>query len=375
MEKTLRVSVLLAFLVTAVPGCARTENSPLDLPKHLEVVCDGVYVPERVTGIFDRWVRETIGKAGSSFGVWAVGPDRHSYHRLFLGRIPDTWGSNVMQAKTAFIRVCRGRLGSLTLSSPPECLSGLASPLLPGDMGRHEVHVLSVDISLRAGPDGAGSGKPLHAAVISDRSSSMRDILDDQGSAIRDAFDRWVRKAGTLKESTFNAYVVDQSYASTRRNFFVAVPPFSLGERVAYVLGGRRELLQAECRDVGKNASAVVEALNVAVREMKDRPGGHELLILSDMRQFTPGVWNFERAVPEAEAFLSWLKREGLDIDLSGISITVCGFHNHRSPEASAFSARTFADIQGLWRTVFQKMGADEVRFFTRYDRTVLSSR
>ena len=94
--------------------------------------------------------------------------------------------------------------------------------------------------------------------------------------------------------------------------------------------------------------------------------GRYRLVVLSDLRQFTPGVWNFDQAVPSPPHFLAWLKKTQLFSDLRDIPVLGCGMHTGHFGSYSAAHAHAASRVSG--RLPFEGMGAPEVKLFSSCD-------
>lgn len=99
-------------------------------------------------------------------------------------------------------------------------------------------------------------------------------------------------------------------------------------------------------------ASGVVEAVYVGVSRLRGASGDKTMILMSDMRQVTPGIWNFERKVPDFENFAGWLDSAG-KIDAGDLNLAVCGFNTgtRESPVAMAEHIR----LRELWEKVFRE--------------------
>jgi hypothetical protein len=152
---------------------------------------------------------------------------------------------------------------------------------------------------------------------------------------------------------------------SLRSVYHVTVPDLSVGERVAFVLGARRDLAKLLDGSVEKYASTIAEAISASVRRLRERQGRYQLVVLSDLLQITSGVWDFDQAVPSPHHFLLWLKKTQLAADLRGIPVLACGMH---TGHFGSYSAAHAAQLHGVWQAVFQGMGAPKVKLFSSCD-------
>jgi hypothetical protein len=147
--------------------------------------------------------------------------------------------------------------------------------------------------------------------------------------------------------------------------YHVTVPAVSVGERVAFILGARRELAHLLDGSKEQYASTIAEAVSATVRRLRERQGRYRLFVLSDLLQLTGGIWNFGGAVPTPDDFLAWLKSTQLTADLRDIPVLACGVHTGHFGTSSAAHA---TKVQEVWQAAFAAMGASEVRLFSSCD-------
>jgi hypothetical protein len=194
-----------------------------------------------------------------------------------------------------------------------------------------------------------------HFSVVCDRSDSTLGTSCSP-EALRVVFNSWITRGGLVIGSTFTVWVPGRTRDSTARVISLTTPDAPLGARAAAVLGAEQELDGAIVSAV-KASSAIAEAISVAGEHLKAKLGQRQLIILSDMRQHTPGQWNFERIAPESAAFVAWLMREKLLPNLGGVALAICGAHHQRGPNAGPFDGRLAEKITGVWSAAFKAMG------------------
>ena len=95
--------------------------------------------------------------------------------------------------------------------------------------------------------------------------------------------------------------------------------------------------------------------IGFAVIQMALRhPGRRVLILASDLRQVTPGAWDFERHVPRSAEFLAWLRRMDLMFETKAeVELTVCGFHSETPARTSRSTAVSYHRTRVLWEQVF----------------------
>jgi len=394
------VLIGLNWLGCSTGGAAGAQD---DAPLHLHVVClaavDGQAVTcesaERLAAV-ETWVHEALVRPHSTLTVWAVGSNRHHVRPFFTACVPAAWGPGVMEAKEEFVKAVReGVNGRGRAAVPPSCV-----PPAPLNPGSHRLQVSPAVAPVR--PEvwttvaaRAAAGEPLHMAIVCDRSDSTQGLVCLPLSLLG-AFDWWLA-VGVATTASLSVYVVGTSRDTAQLVYTLTVPPRSVGEQVAVVLGARAELTallpasgaqqgeENECKNASaprpaashpqqkkqreenecKNASAIAEAISVAGSALRERVGQHRLVLLSDLRQYTRGAWNFERSVPTTREFVAWWRSTNLWVNLEGIPVLACGLHHHRSPGAPPHTATLATHVRDTWSGTLHALGATDVRLFS----------
>jgi hypothetical protein len=380
MRRWLLLSAIVGCLAL-VHGCtSQSSGDPMslgdDIPLHHHVVClagpEGKTVtckpPERLAS-FNAWAAEAMTRPMSTFTIWAAGPTREGYRRVFVACVPSTWGGNVWNAKRAFLEASRqGAMGSqMGVRVPERCV-----PPEPRTPGFHRLEVaatvLPVGREVIDNMVSQPSATPLHAAVLCDRSSSTLGVACTP-SGLLHAFDRWLAESVAAPGSSLSMYEVGPSHDAVKPLYQLVIPERSVGENVAALSGARAEVTHLLAHPATGSPSAVVEGIYEVVSMLRERHGRYRLMVLSDLFQYTPGVMNFERTVPPSARFVAWLRKEGLVADLRDIPVTVCGVHNRPLPKGQGSPTRTRAvQVRALWEDAFRAMGAGEVTMRTRCD-------
>lgn len=362
------------FILLILFGGQGCGQSHMACPIYMDVVYENdPKTHTKVAAAFEGWVTDAIYKPGSAFTVWTSGPDRNSYNQVLLIGIPAFWGEGVLEKKASFLRATREQIDNLNTFGqkgtilpdgfvPPDTASVrtlvVFSPGLPAVVGQN----LSESAT-------AGHAKieSFHASVVVDLSNSM--AVSPQSDLMR-AFDGWLVDGLITPGATFTVYLAGNSYDTARRIYSVTVPELPPAPRTAALLGARNELSHILTSFTGDNASAIAEAIAVAVSELREHRGRYCLFLLSDLRQFNPSVWNFEGSIPSGENYIKWLRREALFVDLHDIPVVACGLHNHRGRGAGAYDARLAAELRQTWEVALKSMGAPKVKMFTTFPET-----
>jgi hypothetical protein len=372
MARQTCISVLhLLLLVSglALTGCGgnTAASARADaLHYHLFCLTNGQSVtcePGERKAHFNTFSKDAAHRPGSTFTIWSIGSDRSASRPFFVACIPDHWKAPVSKSKGDFLRDARegaaGNRPGLTVREgcrPPALTTPGASKL-----------VVFPDVSPLTGIwetiSAAGTQAPIHhSGIVCDRSASTQGA-SCTNTKLLGLFDKWVTESLVRPESTLLVEMVGSR--DTGPIFQLTVPhQLPLGERIAYILGSRVELSRLVFGPPQQYASTIAEAISVVVRLLRERRGSYRLSVLSDMVQITPGGYNFEKNVPPARDFLSWLKRNRLAADLQGIPLVACGLHSGQSGSRSVAYAR----LHEVWQKAFQALGATEITLVSTCD-------
>jgi len=199
----------------------------------------------------------------------------------------------------------------------------------------------------------------VHAILLCDRSSSAAEF-SCSANTVLDA-GRWWADEATLG-GTFEVWVIGDGIdiprlvSETYPEHFR--PPVSESKRAW------RQAFEARLGDKGgtvptNTGSAIAEALWRVSRRLNEAGRGRTVLILaSDLRQVTPGMWDFERHVPRPAEFIAWLRRMDLMLEMrTGTELTVCGFHSETLAGTSRSTAASYHRTRALWEQVFKAWG------------------
>ena len=333
---------ILSVLATA-SACHADASERADVPDHVVVVCTGACDPAARRAAFRRWAERALDHAGSRFEVWEVGG------RLgFSTEVPARWPAPVTRSRAEFIALGEDRAGRDEAAvAEGSLIAGQVEVAVPG--------APELERAVRAG---LAAAAPAHAELICDRSSSTLGVSCAPRAVRRSVID-WIARGGVHDGASLEVLVPGHSYDSARQVVAYRASGQGVGERVARAVELVDAVPDAIVNDRGPAGSAIAETLRVAVDHLHDTGGMRALVVLSDLRQYTPGRWNFERSVPSARAFAAWLARERLAVDLRGVDVGVCGTHHMRPAGAARFDAKLAHDVVALWSSVFHAAGAD----------------
>jgi hypothetical protein len=200
---------------------------------------------------------------------------------------------------------------------------------------------------------------PVHAILLCDRSSSAAELSCSANTVL--GAGRWWADEATLG-GTFEVWLVGDGIDIPRlvsetypEHFRPPVSESKRAWRQAFEgrLGGKSGTLPTN------TGSAIAEAFWRVSRRLNEAGPGRKVLILaSDLRQVTPGRWDFERRIPRTEEFLVWLRESDLTPDFGArVELVVCGFHSSTPAGTSLSTAVTYRRTRALWQDVFTAWG------------------
>lgn len=378
MISTFSVVIAVTLGMLAGTSAVSADTAPGPARVDVELICGLAPTagtldcsPDDLRGAFDAWVKQAILLPDSAFVVWSIGHDRSAVVPAYVACIPESWGSGVLEAKAEYLRRGRELAGVADPTNPIRFPSNCGLPQADAE-GAREIRVLSPTLVRIADAFSAvppSNDQPLHVAVVCDRSNSGLGRTCTQRNIVA-AFDRWLQESKVVPGSTFTSYGVGRSFDTAKMEFRVSIDSGAPIATVGALLGARNEI-HVRGSDADDNASAVAEAIAVAGTELHERSGRRELIILSDLREFLAGIWNFERSVPSPAVFFDWLKRTGLLTDLHDTKVLACGAHNGRSPDAGPFAPQLAAAVRETWQVALRAMGAVDLRIVSQCDEVL----
>jgi hypothetical protein len=201
----------------------------------------------------------------------------------------------------------------------------------------------------------------VHVALLCDRSTSGAEAACPAGTVVE--IGRLWADAAQTRGGRFEIWVFGRGIEPTRlgvedypRRF---KPPVSESKR-AWRAEFEARLAARAAELPTHGGSAIAEGVWRVARRLNEAGPGRKILVLAtDLRQVTPGVWNFERHVPRPLDFVRWLDVQGLGVALpEKIELLVCGFHSESPSATSRASAANYNRTRALWQQVFASWGA-----------------
>ncbi|MBN2372922.1 hypothetical protein JXL19_03935, partial [bacterium] len=136
--------------------------------------------------------------------------------------------------------------------------------------------------------------------------------------------------------------------------------PMPAGQSKKYwIMDFKKDLQNAVKGLPSRTGSAVIEGIFISSRRLNEYDGDKFLIIYSDMRQFTPGIWNFEKEIPEPDRFKKWIDQQYLNPLLDpDTQVTVCGFKPYlANNDTVKISPVEYGKLQNLWLSIFKGWG------------------
>jgi hypothetical protein len=315
---------------------------------------------DRVRGELDAWLSQSLRTPGATFVVLQAGADRHSATALFAARVPVSWGApNAVANRERFAATARTQLAQ-AFASQVTVRNSMVSDDAPQLVTLPQLDSRGARWAWKTAPT-----TKRHEAILCDVSASAVGVSCTPRSLLN-AYDAWAPEA-LAPGATMRVWIVGTSVSSATCVFAVETPELPLTDRVAYLLGARRELARVLEHIPLHAGSAVAEALTVAVTDLADRTGTKQVRVLSDLRQ-SSGPWTFDRAVPSAREFTRWLAAERLLPNCSGIAVAICGIHFGATPNYPPFTARQGALVRDVWTHALAAMHPESVRMCSECD-------
>jgi hypothetical protein len=259
------------------------------------------------------------------------------------------------EAWRAWLHALEASLAEYRLSYLWWAARGRINPVGSGALAKVASAVVLLPLVLSAGSC-APRPSAVHMEVLCDRSSSGAEFACP-ASTIVNAGTWWADQAA-LSGGTFEVWLVGEDIETT---LFTAEryperfkPPVAESKRAWRQVFERR--LQAAVTTLPVDqGSAIAEGMWRVSRRLREAgPGRNVLLVASDLRQITPGAWDFERRVPAPDAFLGWLRSAGLTPELpSSTDVLVCGVHSESPARTAHATAETYRRTRSLWAQVF----------------------
>lgn len=116
--------------------------------------------------------------------------------------------------------------------------------------------------------------------------------------------------------------------------------------------------LQGSIKELPSNSgSAILEGIFRATNRLNETDGDKVLIVYSDLRQVTPGVWNFERSIPEPEVFRGWAKEQYLVPAIQPETrVVICGFKPYQAnSDTSKITPVSYGKLREFWLFLFKE--------------------
>ncbi len=204
-------------------------------------------------------------------------------------------------------------------------------------------------------PQPAKRAEPVNWIVVCDRSSSSAENPACTSVRLKAACSQWARRAvdggGRIELIVMGQAISDTEVSPLAEHPGRFEPPIR-PNRAKWLRAVPDACEAVSLPELGA-ASGAVEGIYTGVNRLRGLPGRSAILVMSDMRQVSGrGGFNFERGVPEFDAFARWLDSQG-QMDAGAITIGVCGFN--LGTKSSPLSMAEHGKIRALWEKVFRE--------------------
>lgn len=339
-----------------------TACGPDPSPQHHLVLVDDLRRAADAAPQLELWTRDGLTAAGSTFRVCAPREDVDGARCTAPITVPDKWGANVLQKKAVF-RAASARVLQDAAVRPAAWQTARAIEF-PADT----VLFAADRTTLPANPGNwaaSGDAPPHHLMLLCDRSDSIGTADACTTSSLLGLYDRWLARAGGTG-SSLTVLRIGRDISTTVELFSVQ----TLGSSAARLLAlldarARLAALPLDHHDAG---SAMAEAFFVAADRLRTRTGTKEIVLLSDGRQLSAALGDFDAAIPAAEQFIAAMRNAGLTPDLRQVAVGLCGFHFGGLRDGAPPVAAANADQarRSAWTAAFKAFGAAPVHVATR---------
>ena len=197
-------------------------------------------------------------------------------------------------------------------------------------------------------------------AVVCDRSDSMLGVTCD-AAALEATFDEWLERSGAAPGSSFasTGWGLAGTEPSGCSRSSQEACLLATGWRCCWPREGGSRLDSTGA----PTGSAIAEAVSVAAATLRERDGERELVVLSDLRQVTPGTWNFEVSAPTPGGVRRVAAGErAYCLTSVGSRSGRVGSTTGAHPGAPPFDATLARRVEAVWKRAFEAMGAAGAR-------------
>jgi hypothetical protein len=213
---------------------------------------------------------------------------------------------------------------------------------------------------------------PMNLIILVDLSSSMGE--HNPTGSIKEITREWLEKVIGRGGGSLEILIINHGIEDIIYHLHMEVPPkfevkgrFSLAKKEFYEKFN--SILEEKIAFKGNNrGSAIIHAIYRATEIFRLMDGRKILVIISDLRHVSPGL-NFERKVPGMKEVYCWLRKNGLEIDLSGVKVFVLGFRPYpQNKTTTPLTLKSYIKLRKLWVELFESWGAAKVVISDRID-------
>lgn len=363
-SSTIIIALIILSMVIGFSGCNNSKNSKLKAINSF-IILDKNIDNDDIVSKFDKWWQESQHIKKSSFSLWQIDEKNTTYRCLLLVKIPDSWGGQIKSKKESFTSEAVNAILNLKNIEDNSMKINVSEEIVFGDDRIYDFRKKTDINNVKFDND---STNGINLSICVDMSSSTKGNPFDS-TIIFDIYRSWLKTAYLRQNSSISFYLVGNTYNDCSNIFNIKTnSSISMGENYIYLASQENKLLKSLNIPVDNSrASAVLEAVYLANEQLQEQKGNKYIYILSDGRQISPGIWNFEQLIPTQTSFLNWQKTNYL-LNLNNINVVMTGFHNKKSNDyGSSFQGTDSKKIKSLWDAVFSNAGAKNIKLIDKY--------
>lgn len=358
------ITLIILSMVIGFSGCTNSKNGNLKVINSFIVLDKNINNDDLVL-LFDKWWQESQHIKKSSFSLWQINGKDITYRCLLLIKIPDSWGGQIKSKKESFTTEAVNAILNLKNIEDNSMKINVSEDIVYGDDRIYDLRKKTGINNVKFDND---STKGINLSICVDMSSSTKGNPFDS-TIIIDIYRSWFKTAFLKQNSSISVYMVGNTYNDCSNIFNIKTKSsLSTGENYIYLASHENELIKSLNSLVDNSrASAILEAVYLANEQLHEQKGNNYIYILSDGRQISPGIWNFEQLIPTQTSLLNWQKRNYL-LNLNNINIVMTGFHNKKSNDyGRSFQGTDSKKIKSLWKAVFSNAGSKNIQLLDKY--------
>lgn len=207
--------------------------------------------------------------------------------------------------------------------------------------------------------------QPLNIIMLVDCSTSVTSDIKLKEKNIRVAGEWWANKVTTkYRGGRFKVLAINRSISDVVVFWEYSAPRRFHGPLISKQQAQWRDEFQkaltTKIKELSQRlGSGIIEGIFRASEQLDMLQPPKILIIHTDLRQVTGGVWNFEKSVPKYDIFKEWIKREHLEPHFDKeTKIIVCGFKPYMTNlNTTTIKTSDYHKLKTLWQSLFNDLG------------------